>query len=152
MQVVEFIVSYGAWAWIVAGLVLLALELVVPGGILVWMGIAAAITGLVALFQAPPWPVQWLIFGVLSLVSILIWLRWSKDRTATSDRPYLNRRAEQLEGQEAVLDQPIQQGYGRIMLGDTVWRVAGPDLAAGTRVRIVGSEGNVLKVAPALPR
>ncbi|MFD2647455.1 NfeD family protein [Devosia albogilva] len=148
MQVIEFVIAYGPWAWVVAGLVLLALELVAPGGILVWMGISAVVTGLIALFQAPPWPVQWLIFGVLSLVSIFVWLRWSKDRKETSDRPLLNRRAEQLAGQEAVLDQPISHGFGRVVLGDTVWRVSGPDLPVGQRVRITGSQGNVLTVEP----
>ena len=146
MQVVDFVASNGPWAWIVAGLVLLALELIVPGGFLLWMGISGIITGLVTLFWAIGWPLQWLIFGVLSLVSIVLWLRWARSRPAPSDRPYLNRRAEQFVGQEAVLEQAIQQGFGRVVLGDTVWRVSGADLPAGQRVRIVGSNGAVLKV------
>ena len=50
MQVIDFIAAYGPWAWIVAGLVLLALELIVPGGFLLWMGISGIITGLIVLF------------------------------------------------------------------------------------------------------
>ena len=146
MQVVDFIAGNGPWAWIVAGLVLLALELVVPGGFLLWMGISGIVTGLVVLFWAIGWPLQWLIFGVLSLVSIALWVRWTRNRPTPTDRPYLNRRADQFIGQEAVLEQPIEQGFGRVVLGDTVWRVAGPDLPAGQRVRIVGHEGAVLKV------
>lgn len=146
MQVIDFVTANGPWAWIVAGLVLLALELVVPGGFLLWMGISGIITGLVVLFWAIGWPLQWLIFGVLSLVSIALWVRWTRSRPSATDRPYLNRRAEQFVGQEAVLEQPIQQGFGRVVLGDTVWRVSGPDLPAGQRVRIVGSVGAVLQV------
>jgi membrane protein implicated in regulation of membrane protease activity len=146
MQVIEFIGSNGPWAWIVAGLILLGLELVVPGGFLLWMGIAGIVTGLVALVWAVGWPGQWLIFGVFSLVSIALWVRWARSRPATTDRPYLNRRAEQFIGHEAVLEQAIVQGYGRVALGDTVWRVSGPDLTLGHRVRIVGNEGAVLKV------
>lgn len=149
MQVIDFITANGPWAWIVAGLVLLALELVVPGGFLLWMGISGIVTGLVGLFWAIGWPLQWLIFGVLSLVSIALWVRWTRSRPSATDRPYLNRRAEQLVGQEAVLEQPIQQGFGRVVLGDTVWRVSGPDLPAGQRVRIVGSAGAVLQVEAA---
>ena len=149
MQVIEFITANGPWAWIVAGLVLLALELVVPGGFLLWMGISGIVTGLVVLFWAIGWPLQWLIFGVLSLVSIALWVRWTRSRPSATDRPYLNRRAEQFVGQEAVLEQPIQQGFGRVVLGDTVWRVSGPDLPAGQRVRIVGSAGAVLQVEAA---
>ncbi|QDZ11548.1 NfeD family protein [Devosia ginsengisoli] len=146
MQVIDFIAANGPWAWIVAGLVLLALELVVPGGFLLWMGISGIVTGLVVLFQPIVWPLQWLIFGVLSLVTIAIWVRWTRTRPAATDRPYLNRRADHFIGQEAVLEQPIQQGFGRIVLGDTVWRVSGADMPAGQRVRIVGNEGAVLKV------
>lgn len=146
MQIIEYIASNGPWAWVVAGLILLALELVLPGGILVWMGLAGIVTGLIALFQPMGWPLQWLIFGALSLIGIVAWLGWSRRQPPTTDRPYLNRRAERLVGQEAVLEQPIAQGFGRVVLGDTVWRVSGADLAAGERVRIVGSEGNVLQV------
>lgn len=149
MQVIDFITTNGPWAWIVAGLVLLALELVVPGGFLLWMGISGIVTGLVVLFWAIGWSLQWLIFGVLSLVSIALWVRWTRSRPSATDRPYLNRRAEQFVGQEAVLEQAIQQGFGRVVLGDTVWRVSGPDLPAGQRVRIVGSAGAVLQVEAA---
>jgi membrane protein implicated in regulation of membrane protease activity len=146
MQVLAFIADNAPWSWIVAGLILLALEMVVPGGFLLWMGIAGLVTGLLTLFQPIDWPWQWLIFGVLSLVSIVLWLRWVRSRPAATDRPYLNRRAEQWVGQEAVVEQGISQGFGRVALGDTVWRVSGPDLPPGQRVRIVGHEGAVLKV------
>lgn len=148
MQVIDFIAGNGPWAWLVAGLILLALELVVPGGFLLWMGIAGIVTGLVAMFQPISWAAQWLIFGVLSLVTITLWVRWTRSRPTHSDRPYLNRRAEQFIGQEVVLEQAISQGFGRVALGDTVWRVTGPDLPLGHRVRIVGNDGAVLKVVP----
>ena len=146
MQIVDFIAANAHWSWIVAGLILLALELVVPGGFLLWMGISGIITGLVTMFQPIGWPAQWLIFGVLSLVTIALWVRWNRSRPTPTDRPYLNRRADQLIGQEVVLEQPIVQGFGRVVLGDTVWRVSGIDLPVGHKVRIVGSDGAVLKV------
>lgn len=146
MQVIDFIAANGPWAWIVAGLVLLALELVVPGGFLLWMGISGIVTGVIVLFQPIGWPLQWLIFGVLSLVTIVLWVRWARSRPTPTDRPLLNRRAEQFVGQEAVLEQPIEQGFGRVVLGDTVWRVSGADMPVGQRVRIVGNDGAVLKV------
>jgi inner membrane protein len=149
MQVIDFLAAYGPWSWMVAGLVLLALELVAPGGILIWMGVAGIVTGLIVLFYPLDWPVQWLIFGVLSLASILAWLRLPRNRTVQSDRPYLNRRADRFTGQLATLEEPIVDGFGRLVLDDTVWRVAGPDLAVGARVRIVGNNGAVLQVEKA---
>ena len=48
-----------------------------------------------------------------------------------------------------MLDEPIRDGIGRLALDDTVWRVQGPDLAAGSRVRIVEADGALLKVEAA---
>jgi membrane protein implicated in regulation of membrane protease activity len=148
MQVLEFIASNGAWSWVVAGLILLALELVAPGGVLIWLGAAALVTGGLSLFVSIYWPLQFVVFGVLALFAIWLWLR-VRGREQSSDRPYLNRRAERFIGQEIVLDEPIRDGQGRVALGDTTWRVTGPDLAAGARVRVVGAEGAVLKIEAA---
>lgn len=151
MQLLELIASIGPWAWIVAGLVLLALELAVPGGFLLWMGIAGIFTGLIAFIQPLDWPWLWLIFGLVSLVTISLWVKFFRHRPDASDRPLLNRRTAQLLGREGVLDQPIAQGVGRLALGDTIWRVSGPDLPAGRRVRVVGNDGAVLRVEAVEP-
>jgi membrane protein implicated in regulation of membrane protease activity len=148
MQVIEFIAGYGAWSWVVAGLIMLALELVLPGGVLVWLGGAALATGGLSLLVNIYWPLQFVVFGVLALVAIWLWLRTRKQERPT-DRPYLNRRAERFIGHEAVLEEPIRDGEGRIAIGDTTWRVTGPDLAAGARVRVVEADGAVLRVEAA---
>ena len=149
MDIVNAIGSYGPWAWIVIGVVLLALELVMPGGFLLWLGVAGIVTGLAAMFQPIDWPFQFLIFGGLSLVFIVGWMRWFKPRERPSDKPFLNNRAEAFVGREAVLNEPIRDGFGRLSLGDTIWRVTGPDLPAGRKVRIVSADGAVLKVEAA---
>ena len=149
MDLITLIGSYGPWAWIVAGVVLLAIELVVPGGFFLWLGVAGIITGLASLFQPIDWPFQFLIFGGLSLILIVAWMRYFKGRDQQSDRPLLNRRADAFLGHEAVLDEPIRNGFGRLSLGDTIWRVAGPDLPAGARVRVTGADGAVLRVEAA---
>ncbi|MDB5621904.1 MAG: NfeD family protein, partial [Devosia sp.] len=111
MQIISFVADNGPWSWIVAGLVFLALELVVPGGFLVWMGVAGIITGLMLFFQPISWPLQWLLFGGLSLIAIFAWVRWSRTRTGDdSDHPQLNQRAQSLVGQLAVLQDPIRGG------------------------------------------
>lgn len=146
MNLVEIAAGNAPWAWIVAGAIVLALELVVPGGILLWLGVAGLLTGLVLFVQPIDWALQFLLFGMLSLALIAAWLRFGKGREKPSDSPFLNRRAERFVGQELVLDEPIRGGFGRVSLGDTTWRVSGPDLAAGQRVRIIGADGPVLKV------
>ena len=148
MDVIAFIAQFGAWSWVVAGLVILALELVVPGGIFLWLGISAVVTGVVSALVTVSWPLQFLIFGVLAVASVAIWLRIRPHGTP-SDRPFLNRRANRYVGQEVVLAEPIRDGHGRVVLDDTTWRIQGPNLAAGQKVRIVDADGAVLKVEAA---
>ena len=149
MVLFDLFVQYGPWAWFVLGLVLLALELVVPGGWFLWLGAGGILTGILAFIPGVTWPWQVTIFGVLALAVVIGWTMISRNRQPKSDRPMLNRRAEAFIGTEGVIDEPISNGTGRIKLGDTVWRVAGPDLAAGTRVRVVAADSNVLKVEAA---
>lgn len=146
MDIINFLAANGPWSWIIAGLLLLGLELVVSGFFLVWLGIAGILTGLITFAQPLPWAWQWLIFGALSLISILVWTSFSRRRRASSGEPELNRRTDRYIGHEAVLDRPIVDGYGRLALGDTIWRIAGPDLPVGQRIRIVGADGAVLRV------
>lgn len=148
MDIVALIAQYGAWSWVVGGLVLLALELVVPGGIFLWLGLSAVVTGIVSALIVIGYPLQFLIFGVLAIASVFIWLRVRPHGTP-SDRPFLNARANRYVGHEVVLDEPIRDGFGRVILDDTTWRVQGPDLAAGQKVRIVEADGAVLKVVAA---
>ena len=148
MDIIALIVQYGAWSWVVGGLVLLALELVVPGGIFLWLGISAVVTGIASALIVIGWPLQILIFGVLAVASVFIWLRVRPHGTP-SDRPFLNRRANRYVGQEVVLDEPIRDGHGRVILDDTTWRIQGPNLAAGQKIRIIDADGAVLKVEAA---
>jgi inner membrane protein len=54
-------------------------------------------------------------------------------------------------GQAVVLEKPLENGSGRIRLGNRDWAVRGPTLPAGARVRVTGVDGTVLLVdrAPA---
>ncbi len=149
---IDFFASLGAWNWIVLGVVLLALEILAPGVYLLWIGVAALLTGALS-FQIGAaawwiWPVQVLIFLVLSLGSALVGrFAFGSDKGET-DQPFLNQRERQLIGQAATLEDDLRDGHGRVRLGDTLWLVSGPDLPAGTRVRVVGSQGTRLLVEP----
>ncbi len=149
MEVIEFITQYGPWSWVVGGLVLLAIELVAPGGVFVWFGSAAVITGLVTLGINIDWPVQWALFGILSIAGLAGWLAFRRRTPAVSDSPFLNRRSERMVGKMGFLSEEISGGSGRMELGDTVWRVTGPNLPVGHQVRVIGHAGSVLEVESA---
>ncbi|TAA12299.1 NfeD family protein [Pseudoxanthomonas winnipegensis] len=136
--------------WAGLALVLFAAEALVPGASLMWLGFAATAMVLVMLV-APGLEVlpQAALFAVFAIASVLVYRRWFRARAQISDKPLLNRRAEQLVGQTAVLEQPIVRGHGRIQLADTYWSVAGPDLPAGAAVRVVSTDGMTLQVEAA---
>lgn len=132
-----------AWAWILAGLVLMGGELALPGVFLVWLGLAAGLTGLIEAVLGLPWQGQLLLFSALSVAAVLLANRLNRQRTST-----LNLGAHRLIGRSFRLEAAIHAGEGHARLDDTLWRVAGPDLPAGTPVRVTGVEGTVLRVAP----
>jgi membrane protein implicated in regulation of membrane protease activity len=142
----DFIVQLGPWAWVIAGLILLGVEIVAPGNVFVWFGVAALITGVVAWLTDFGWQADAVIFVVLAVVLAIAGRRYFARRTPAAG-PVLNQRAASLVGRQAVLAEPIVNGEGRIRIDDTTWRVNGPDLPSGTRVQIVGVDGPVLSVA-----
>ena len=135
------------WHWWSLAIVLLVLEAFAPGAIFLWMGIAAAIVGLM-LLAAPglAWQTQLIAFAILSLVAVVGWRVFQRGRSLQRDASTLNRRGEQYVGRRFTLDQPIVNGDGKLRIDDTVWRVAGEDMAAGTAVQVVGADGVILKV------
>lgn len=140
----------GPWNWMVLGFVLLVMELITPGAFMLWIGIAALIIGALslAIWDAAvwTWQVQVLAFLVLSVISAIIGKTLASSRRTLSDQPLLNRRGQQLIGRMATLAEPIKDGRGRIKLGDTLWRVSGPDLPAGTQVRVTGAADTDLEL------
>lgn len=137
-------------AWATITLLLFAAEAMAPGAFMLWMGFAAAAVFLgVLLIPGVSLLVQVAVFIVLSFVSIQVYRKWFRHAGRVSDQPLLNRRAEQLVGVVAPLDQAITGGRGRIKLGDAYWVVQGPDLAAGTPVRVIAVDGMTLKVQEA---
>ncbi|MDB5509474.1 MAG: Inner rane protein YbbJ [Hyphomicrobiales bacterium] len=144
-------IATNAWTWLIVGLLLCAGEAVAPGLFLLWIGLAALANGV--LLIALPLDLPWLLlsFGFFTALFVLAGSRFygSRDETS-SDAPFLNRRAAALVGREARLQEAIVDGFGLVRIDDTVWRVAGPDLPAGARVRVVGlaRDGAVLDVEP----
>jgi inner membrane protein len=142
-------VSLGPWAWIIAGAVLFALELAVPGAFMMWLGIAAALVGAISLAVDWSWQWQCVAFAAFALASIPLFRRFALKIEPDSQSPMLNRRTDALIGRVFTLEKPIIDGTGTVKIDDTIWRVAGPDAPAGSRVKIVQADGASLTVAAA---
>ncbi len=135
------------WHWFALGLLLLIGEIFGFGGYLLWPGIAAVVTG-TALLLVPgmPWELQALLFAIGSVVSVVLWRRYLKRHPSIVDEPHLNQRTASYVGRVLVLSEPLQNGRGKLRVDDSNWDVTGPDLPAGTRVRVVGSTDMILQV------
>jgi membrane protein implicated in regulation of membrane protease activity len=142
--------TLGNWNWLIFGVTLMALETLAPGVFLFWLGLAALLVGLVAFVVHPSWQIEILLFAAFAIAAVPLWRRLARSNTAVSEsNPFLNRRTEALVGRVFTLEKPIIDGAGTVRIGDTVWRVAGPDTPAGTRVKIVQVSGADLTVAVA---
>ena len=145
----ELIAELGAWNWMILAGVLFALELAAPGIFLMWFGMAAAITGLIVFRYELAWQWQLIWFCALSLTTVLLAARYLRKNPIHSDHPLLNERAVQLIGQSHQLLDGIVNGRGSVKIGDSIWRVEGPDLPKGALVKVTAADGTVLKVVPA---
>lgn len=135
------------WHWWVIGIILIILELFAPGAFFLWMGIAAGLVGLI-LVLAPEmtWQYQFIVFAVVSVVSIVVWRNYLKKHPIETDRPTLNMRGEQYVGRTFTLTEPVVNGVGKIKVDDTMWKIEGLDCDIGTKVKVTKTDGAVLKV------
>jgi|SRR5207253_2880360 len=135
------------WDWLALGTILLIFEVFGAGGYLLWVGIAAAAVGVLT-FLIPDlsWEVQLLLFGLLSVLTVLYWWRHQRSAVRASDQPTLNLRAQELIGKTFVVHEAIVGGRGKIKVADGFWMAKGPDAPVGTRVRVIGQEGVIIEV------
>jgi len=132
--------------WMVFAVLLAIGEIVLPGIFLIWIAIAAAITGAIAWATPLDMAVEILIFAGLCLVITWAARIWYAARPVASSDPLLNDRAARLIGRQVVVVDAIVGGEGRVRLDDGTWSALGPDAAAGERLVVVGVSGTTLTV------
>jgi membrane protein implicated in regulation of membrane protease activity len=136
---------FNPWGWAILAAALAGLELLAPGIFLVWLGAAAAVTALIVGLSGVDWTVQLVLFGATSIVSVALARHYFPYEPDSSD-PDLNRRGNRLIGTEVTVVDALENGHGRVQVGDSPWAARGPDLPAGTRARIIAIDGNILEI------
>jgi membrane protein implicated in regulation of membrane protease activity len=139
--------ALGPYVWIIGGLIIAILEMFAPGVYLLWFGLAGVATGALVWL----WPLgfvgELVAFALLAIVFVAIGRIVTKRVSdGPGEQPYLNRRADGLVGRIVILTGAIENGAGRLSVDDTIWRVEGPDMPAGSRAVITGVDGTTLKV------
>lgn len=137
------------WMWVVAGLVLLVLEIATPGLFFLFFGAAAVLVGLLdlAIPESPLW-VELLVFAILSIVSLLVFrgplARRLRSRTSSESEK------DPIVGEMGTASESIAVGeVGKVELRGTSWNarnIGSIDLSVGTRFRVDGLDGLTLHV------
>lgn len=144
-----FIETLGIWNWVIAGIILLLFELIIPGVYIMWFGCGALLTALtvfcVKWSAFALWETQIIVFLLFSIILVVI-ARIFFRRDKETDQPLLNLRTTQMVGRSTKLHEPIVNGQGHIRIDDTIWRVQGPDMPIGTIVKIVDFYDGAFKV------
>ncbi len=138
------------WMWVLLGVFGLAVEILLPGGIVfLFFGAAALLVGgLVAFGLGGPVWFQWLLFSVLSVASMLS-LRGRLLRRLTS-HPDESSNIDSMIGQEVVSTGDLLAGAnGQVQMRGTTWsarNVGTEDLDAGGRAVIERVDGVTLHI------
>lgn len=136
------------WTWFIIALVLLGLEMAAPGVVFLWMSIASVIVGGVVFFLPDlGWENQFIIFSVLSIISVLAGRYFLKRNPIESADVTLNQRGHQYIGHTYTLIRDMDNGKGKVRIGDSNWSVEGDfEAVENDKVKVVGINVTILKV------
>ncbi len=138
------------WHWIVFGVVLIVIEMSTGTFFMLTLGISAILVGILDTLFDLSIKVEILLWLLFSILSILIWMKWIKDKTVSNS----GQSDYRLETLGTVTKEIHPHGRGKVtfdvpVLGNTKWHAtAKTDIAAGTRVKIVEVNGQLIEVAP----
>ena len=142
---------HAGWLWAIGGLVLLIAEIVAPGFFLVFLGVAAIVTGLFTLLFDLGLGPQLALFVVYTALAVMLGKRWYGEPDTEALNIKLNDPAKRLVGKTVTVVEAVDDHAGRVRVGDGEWSARGGPAAAGERVTVTGVDGNCLIVEPTRP-
>lgn len=139
--------------WFLAGLVLLLLELAMPGLIIVFFGLGAWVAALACLFFDVGINTQLFIFLLSSVLSLLVLRRWALKRFSdkhSAEKTGSGNIEEDYVGKTATVIHNLVPGHtGKVDFRGTVWdAICEQPVAKGQEVRITGYKSIQLIVEP----
>ena len=136
------------WLWTIGGVLLLIAEIIAPGVFLVWIGIAAIVTGIFALLFGIGVAGQLGLFALYAVLAVMAGRRFYAVKGIEHSGPGLNNPSARLIGRRVVVVQQVDEDSGRVRVGDSEWSARGGPAEPGQKVRITAVEGNCLIVEP----
>jgi membrane protein implicated in regulation of membrane protease activity len=147
-MLMDHLAAWGQWNWLILAVIFFVLELLAPGAFMLWLGLSALLVGVISFLAVWSWQYQLIAFALFALISLPLWRHFAHRVETTGDQPFLNRRADAFVGREFTLEKPIVSGNGTVKIDDTIWRLAGPDVPGGSRVKVVRADAATLVVEP----
>ena len=137
--------ALGDSLWWVIGIVLVIGEVVLPGTFLIWFAFAAFGVGLIGVIVDLSGMNQVVVFGLLSFASLSLGYLMRK-RRGDPEVPAFADRTQAYMGKTYTVVEAIENGQGKIQVGDSVWLAEGEDCPIGGSVKVIDSRGNVLLI------
>lgn len=136
--------------WFIIGLVLLLLELVMPGFVIFFFGIGAWITALLCLFTNPSINVQVVVFALTSVAALLIFRKMIQNKFIYSKDDKSEAVEDEFTGKEAVAVADFgPDKKGKVEFKGTSWKAESEsDIKAGQTVIIIEKDNFKLIVEP----
>ena len=104
------------WGWLALGLMLAVGEMVIPGVFLIWLAVAAIVTGLIAWVVPIGVAVQVAIFAALAMISVFAGRNWLRSHPVQAADPMMNDRGGRAVGELVIVTHAIGWFH-------TKWRV-----------------------------
>lgn len=143
------------WHWVVIGIVLMALELVIPSFVVIWFGIAGVVVGIAEAIVPMTLFAQLALWLAVAIALLVLWFAvWRPhDRRTAADSV---TDAQSVVGEVGILTRavaPFQRGevlLQKPVLGSDRWPCRSETaIAVGERVVVVAFDGVEFTVAPA---
>jgi membrane protein implicated in regulation of membrane protease activity len=136
------------WIWLYTGVLLMLAELLAPGFVIFFFGLAAAsVAGIKFIFPSMSTACQIALFSVFSVIYLTALRKWfyklfKMDSSSVSSAP------SEFAGRLAEVTQRIESSLpGRVMLGDSEWTAEADDtIEAGENVCVIDQKNLTLKV------
>jgi inner membrane protein len=134
--------------WFLIGLVLLLLELAIPGLIVIFFGVGAWFTALCLKFFHIGINVQLFIFLTSSILSLVILRKYLKNKFFRENMSAINDLDDEFIGKTATTETALKTGtVGKIIFKGTTWNaISDSDIEVGKQVKITGKESITLHV------
>jgi len=136
--------------WFIVGLILILLELVIPGFVIIFFGAGSWITALCCLIFGVNLEWQFIIFTLSSIILLIIFRKYLKGNFFIGNKENVETLEDEFINRTAIVESDIRKGFtGKVNFKGTTWpAMSDSNISKGDLVTIIGKESINLIVKP----